>query len=94
MTIAELDARLAKLSDDDLQEIVEYEYYGMYESSLVRGVGLMRLSKRMAREILDLRMRLAELERCPNIYRHLNGIGRCDKQRGHEGECFYVGSMD
>jgi hypothetical protein len=56
MTDAELDDRLAKLSDEDLHVILSDSWER--PGSLIVTFGLIQLCQRMAREILDLRAKL------------------------------------
>src|SRR6187549_2285761 len=54
MTDAELDDRLAKLSDEDLQEMLPLAW----NNELAGRCAAHRMIERMAREILDLRAKL------------------------------------
>ncbi len=58
MTDAELNERLERLSDEDLQVLIKKPW----ESFIVKRPDPLTVYQRMAREILDLRKRIADLE--------------------------------
>lgn len=94
MTDAELDARLERLSDEDLQQLSKYGWNPNRKDYLDAWLQSNEWIKRMASEILDLRRQLLRIdpepERCRNVRDDDIGLSRCELTRSHDGKCCFA----